>query len=161
MPPARSAEWIIPVLPGQAGGVGLLPVFAPEFSCEFGMARILVIDDERELRGVVVRFLVADGHEVVAAANGREGLQAVRREVPNLVLTDIIMPEQEGVETIIALRREFPDLPIIAMSGGSAGSGSFLKAALRLGARRTLEKPFGRVELLTAVREALDEANPA
>ncbi|MCH8809524.1 MAG: response regulator, partial [Proteobacteria bacterium] len=82
------------------------------------MARILIIDDEDELRSMLRQMLEQAGHEVTEAVNGAEGIRLYEQDRPDLIITDIIMPEKEGVETIIALRRADPDLPIIAISGG-------------------------------------------
>ena len=125
------------------------------------MARILVIDDDSAIRSVVRRGLERAGHEVTEAPDGDAGLKSFRTRNTDLVITDIIMPEREGVETIMALRKEFPALKIIAMSGGGGGSADFLSIAKKLGARRTLAKPFGHRELLDAVEEVLAEDGAA
>ncbi len=120
------------------------------------MARILIIDDEAELRAMLRRMLEQAGHEVTEAANGAQGLRLYEQDAPDLIITDIIMPEREGVETIIALRRADPELPIIAISGGGRlAATDFLSMAKKLGARHTLSKPFGRDQLLEAVSECL------
>ena len=120
------------------------------------MARILIIDDEDELRSMLRQMLEQAGHEVTEAVNGAEGIKLYEQDRPDLVITDIIMPEKEGVETIIALRRADPDLPIIAISGGGRLQATdFLTMARKLGARRTLSKPFRRDQLLEAVDECL------
>jgi len=119
---------------------------------------ILLIDDEIELRATVSRLLQRAGYEVVTAANGAEALATARFVRADLVITDIIMPEKEGLETIAELRREFPELPVIAVSGGGVvDPGSYLTIAQRLGADRALAKPFGFQELLSTVRELLDK----
>jgi two-component system, chemotaxis family, chemotaxis protein CheY len=117
------------------------------------MANVLVIDDEEQLRRLVARILRAEGHEVRVAANGREGLQMFREARPALLITDIVMPDQEGIETIIELRREAPEFPILAISGG--GEGVYLKLAAGVGATETLAKPFGADELVAAVERLL------
>ena len=123
------------------------------------MARILIIDDEDELRSMLRRMLEQAGHKVTEAVNGAEGIQLYKQDRPDLIITDIIMPEKEGVETIIALRRADPDLPIIAISGGGRLEATdFLTMTKKLGARRTLSKPFRRDQLLEAVDECLAEA---
>ncbi len=122
------------------------------------MARILIIDDEDELRAILCKMLEQAGHEVSEAANGAQGLQVYEQDPTDLVITDIIMPEKEGVETIIALRRADPGLPIIAISGGGRVEATdVLSMARKLGARRTLSKPFRREQLLEAVQECLAE----
>jgi len=120
------------------------------------MARILVIDDDTQLRTLLVRVLQQAGHEVADADNGRRGLALVAEYGPELVVTDIVMPEQEGLETIQALRRDHPGLPIIAMSGGAAyGSGAYLQMAGKLGAAATLRKPFDPEDLVAAIEAVL------
>lgn len=120
------------------------------------MARILIIDDEDELRSMLRQMLEQAGHEVAEAVNGAEGIALYERDAHDLIITDIIMPEKEGVETIIALRRTAPELPIIAISGGGRlDATDFLTMAKKLGARHTLTKPFRRDQLLEAVGECL------
>ncbi|GIX49050.1 MAG: transcriptional regulator [Candidatus Tectimicrobiota bacterium] len=118
------------------------------------MTRILVIDDEDQMRGMLRQALERAGYEVEEARNGREGLWRYRQAPVPLIITDILMPEKEGLEIIRALRREYPDVKIIAISGGGrTGNLNFLDIAAKLGAHRTLQKPFGLRELLQAVRE--------
>ncbi len=120
------------------------------------MARILIIDDEDELRSMLRQMLEQAGYEVTEAVNGAEGIQLYEQNTHHLIITDIIMPEKEGIETIIALRRADPDLPIIAISGGGRlDATDFLTMTKKLGARRTLSKPFRRNQLLEAVGECL------
>jgi CheY-like chemotaxis protein len=120
--------------------------------------RILIIDDEDLIREVVKEMLEAEGYIVSMAANGKEGLRVYQKELPDLIITDIFMPEMEGLETIRELQRGSPKVKIIAISGGGEkGMLSFLSYAKRFGALRALEKPFSREELLTAVRELLTE----
>lgn len=123
------------------------------------MARILVIDDDTQLRTLLVRVLDQAGHEVVDAENGRLGLAAAEEFHPEVVVTDIVMPDQEGLETIQALVKDRPGLPIIAMSGGAAyGSGAYLQIAQKLGAAATLRKPFDPADLVQAVDAVLAHA---
>ncbi|QEX21180.1 hypothetical protein FRZ61_11020 [Hypericibacter adhaerens] len=120
------------------------------------MARILVIDDEETVRGLIRQILAQAGHEVEEAENGAAGLAAMRLQAAELVITDIIMPEMEGVETVLALRKEFPDTPVIAMSGGGRTANfDFLATAKKLGAARVLQKPFRPATLLEAVAACL------
>ena len=120
------------------------------------MERIIVIDDDRNCRETVRRALVLDGHEVELAAEGEGGLRLCRAHPPDLVITDLFMPGMEGIETIRALRGEFPDVGIIAVSGSiRRGAGDLLTVALRLGAQATLDKPFDADVLLVAVRSVL------
>ena len=120
------------------------------------MAVILVIDDEQMLRRTLRVILERAGHTVVEAEDGDRGLAAFKAERPHLVLTDIIMPNREGAETIGEMRRLAPDLPIIAMSGGGSRGGElFLTLAKRLGASATLSKPIRQAELVAAVEACL------
>ena len=119
------------------------------------MPRILLIEDDDELRKVIAQSLEHAGHEVSQAADGRQGLDIFHVANFDLVLTDLVMPGKEGVETIIELRRENPDLKIIAMSGGMPRSSFYLNLAGHLGAQRTLAKPFTPTELLGVINEVL------
>jgi CheY-like chemotaxis protein len=120
--------------------------------------RILVIDDEDLIRELVKEMLEAEGYVVSTAANGKEGVRLYRMELSDLVITDIFMPEMEGLETIRELQRVSPTVKIIAISGGGEkGMLSFLSYAKRFGALRTLEKPFSRQELITTVAELVTE----
>ena len=120
------------------------------------MAKILVIDDSEDIRVLLHEALQTAGHSVVVAADGEEGLRSYREHRPDLVITDIVMPNKEGLETIMELRREFPSVKIVAMSGGTRGMViSFLPAAKKLGANYTLPKPFSLVEMLAVVDDAM------
>jgi len=90
------------------------------------MARILIIDDDDTLRGIIAKSLTHAGHTVSQANNGRKGVALYRSAPTDLVITDLVMPEQEGMETIKILHQSFPTLPIIAMSGGLDGSPLYL-----------------------------------
>lgn len=123
------------------------------------MAKVLVIDDEDDVRLVVGGVLRAAGYEILSAADGAQGLALLRdggRDV-QLVITDILMPEKEGLETIRDLKSEFPAIKVIAMSGGGkvVKSTSHFFTADELGAHAVLRKPFGPNELLDAVQAAL------
>jgi CheY-like chemotaxis protein len=121
------------------------------------MASILVIDDDNDLRTVICAILEDEGYQVDEASDGGEGLDQYRSRPTDLVLTDLIMPGQEGVETIMELRKEFPEVRIIAMSGGGrAEAGSVLGFANKLGASETLEKPFSRDVLLQTIEKVLN-----
>lgn len=120
------------------------------------MARILIIDDEPSVRELLLTMLMEEGHEVVEAADGKAGLRLLQERPVDLVITDLIMPEKEGIETIMDLRRDFPDVKIIAMSGGGIiQAQDYLGMAQGMGAHRVFEKPFGVGAMLTAVRELL------
>ncbi len=122
------------------------------------MKRILVIDDDAQVRQMLKQTLERAGYEVVDAADGAKGIKFYRDEPTDLVITDIIMPEKEGIETIMELKRDFPDVKIIAVSGGGrVDPGHYLEIACRLGADRTFTKPFDRVELLEAIQQLLDD----
>jgi CheY-like chemotaxis protein len=126
------------------------------------MARILVIDDDAQLRAVIRRILEPSGHEVALAGNGLEGAQMCRERGADLVLLDIHMPVANGMETLILLADIAPSLRIIVISGGSQSFDlDLLGSARLLGARSTLPKPFTRQELLDAVGRALAEPGAA
>lgn len=118
------------------------------------MKDILIVDDYLEFRRMLSRLLESAGYRVREAENGAEALQMHRSAPADLIITDILMPEKEGLETIRELRREYPDIKIIAMSGGGqAGTGTYLNLAEKLGASRTFIKPFEVLDLLEAVKE--------
>ncbi|PAW88851.1 MAG: response regulator [Pedosphaera sp. Tous-C6FEB] len=120
------------------------------------MANILIIEDDAPIRLLTCEFLRRAGHTIREACNGREGIELATRETFDLVLTDIIMPEKEGIEVIMDLRRKQPGLRIIAMSGGGRISANdCLSLAQKLGAKATLNKPFGGTELLATVAAVL------
>ncbi len=120
------------------------------------MTRVLVIDDEDLVRLTLRQMLEDGGYDVVEAENGRDGVDRQRDHPADLVLTDIIMPEQEGIETIVQLRRVSPEVRILAISGGGRiRNMDFLKIAANVGAHGTLAKPFTRDELLHAVETCL------
>jgi len=113
------------------------------------------MDDDDTVRVVLVKALKEAGHLVFAAENGREGMRHLTAIRPDLIITDLFMPEQEGLETIKELRRQNPYLAIIAISGGSNNSPAMLSVASRMGAVATLEKPFDLDMLLDTVEWAL------
>ncbi len=120
------------------------------------MAKVLIIDDDDMVRAMLVRALVRGGHTAVGARDGIEGVASFREDPADLVITDIFMPNQEGLATIMELRRGFPAIKIIAISGGGArASLDVLPVAEALGAHRTLRKPFTPSEMMEAVREIL------
>ncbi|MBA4135836.1 MAG: response regulator [Opitutus sp.] len=120
------------------------------------MANILVIDDDDIFRDVLVSALVHAGHSVRQATNGVEGLRMFHEQPAELVITDIVMPEKEGLDTIRDLRREFPTARIIAMSGGLAHDPRlYLHMAEKFGAAAVLAKPFNLAELNQTVNAAL------
>ncbi len=118
--------------------------------------RILIIDDDDQIRILLRQVMEWAGHEVIEAADGREGMIQQRKQQADLVITDLIMPEQEGLETITLLRKEYPLVKIIAISGGGRiGPDAYLPAAQELGADRVFSKPFDVRELATTVKELL------
>jgi DNA-binding response OmpR family regulator len=124
------------------------------------MANILVIDDDDAVRRSIRRALELDGHSIVEAADGWQGLLRFGERTVDLVVTDILMPNREGIETIIELRRRSETLPIVAVSGGSLTTdrdGVLLSADL-LGASRVLAKPFAVDELRAMVSGLLGDA---
>jgi DNA-binding response OmpR family regulator len=111
--------------------------------------KILVIEDDDQFRRIVAKMLSAEGHEIIGAADGLRGMELFREQHPDLVITDIIMPTREGMETIIELRRHSPTIKIIAMSGSFAPGDSLdvLKMAKLIGADEIIGKPFRAEEL--------------
>ena len=113
------------------------------------MARVLLIDDDDTIRSVLKRFLERDGYTVTEAADGNKGIAAFREQSADVVITDIIMDNRDGLETIVELRKLNPELKIIAMSGGGfMTSNACLDLASKFGAVATLKKPFLHAELL-------------
>jgi DNA-binding response OmpR family regulator len=119
-------------------------------------ATVLVVDDDAPMRGFIRELLTQHGYQVFEAADGQEGLQMFEGNPADLVITDLFMPKKEGCETILELRRRWPGMKIIAMSGGSRDGHDFLPIARALGAQRTLYKPILTDELLQAVHEVLN-----
>ncbi|HKP25885.1 MAG TPA: response regulator [Dongiaceae bacterium] len=117
--------------------------------------RVLLIEDDAPVRRIVRKMLERERHEVTEAENGRVGLDRLRESAFDLVLTDIVMPEMDGLETLIELRKDYPDLKVIAMSGGGrTGNMDFLGSAEKLGASAVLSKPFTIDVLATAIARA-------
>lgn len=122
------------------------------------MPTVLLIDDEPLVRATIRRFLERDGHAVIEAENGVAGLGMVEVNDIDLVVTDIVMPEKEGLEVIRTLRTDRPELPVIAITGGGGDASkalSYAEWADIIGAKVVLQKPFDREELTMAVRVAL------
>jgi CheY-like chemotaxis protein len=120
------------------------------------MARILVIDDDELVRSTIKSALELAGHEVAEASDGEQGVAAFAGGGFDLVVTDIIMPEKEGIETIIELRQHDPAIKVIAISGGGRTSNQiFLDVAKKFGAVDVLGKPFSPKQLLATVEKAL------
>lgn len=120
------------------------------------MAKILIIDDEAAVRDTVRASLEREGHQIAEAGDGRAGQAAFEQNPADLAIIDIIMPNQEGIATIMALRRRNPKLKIIAISGGGRTRNvDFLAIAKQAGAEAILIKPFSREDLLRKVAGCL------
>lgn len=120
------------------------------------VARILIIDDDALMRDTIEAMLEDMGHELVLADDGSRAIEAMKTKPADLVITDILMPGKEGIQTICELQQDYPDVPIIAISGGSRRGGeSYLPTAAALGAAATLEKPFTHAELIETVERLL------
>lgn len=120
------------------------------------MGRILVLEDDAKLRELLREVLEAAGHEVTEAPDGDVGLKQFKLAPADLVITDIFMPEKDGLEVIRELKSGFPDVKIIAISGGGGfETDTYLMAASRMGADRVIEKPFEMQDLLDAVQQLL------
>ena len=123
--------------------------------------KVLVIDDDEAVRSVIVRAFGRAGCDVRSAPDGRSGVKLFAAQPADLVVTDILMPNQEGIETIMELKRSVAPPKVIAISGGGTRGGQdFLKWAINLGADATLPKPFRTSELIHVARTLL-EAEPA
>jgi DNA-binding response OmpR family regulator len=124
------------------------------------MAKILVIDDEPSILLMIKKMLEKAGHEVDMALNGKEGMQIFENNKADLLITDIIMPEKEGLETIVEMRKKYPDLKIIAISGGGRISADgYLPGAKLLGANMVFQKPLMQKEFLEAISSLLKDLN--
>lgn len=120
------------------------------------MARILVIDDDAHIRTILRRMLTLEGHDVLEAPDGAAALEIQRQTPSDLVITDIFMPEKEGIATIMELKSDNPAIKIIAISGGARDKNlDFLELAKNVGAQRAFQKPFDREELITAINDLL------
>jgi len=133
------------------------------------MARILIVDDEEDVRIALKQVLERAGYEVTVAATGNEGLDVMKREGADLVITDVIMPGVDGIATAKKIREKYRDTRIIVISGGgrtapepyepdAISTRSYLASASKAGADQTLTKPFDRDELLRVVQDLLDES---
>jgi DNA-binding NtrC family response regulator len=120
------------------------------------MANILVVDDQKDICRVIERILQKEGHKISIAADGREGGKIFDEGTFDLLITDLIMPEMDGIELIMQIKKQKPDQNIIAMSGGGIGkSDSYLNIAAKLGVAHTIEKPFRANDLLKVVHEII------
>jgi CheY-like chemotaxis protein len=126
------------------------------------MPAILLIEDNEPLRDMLVGALSGAGYEVHSAGDGKQGMRLLKTQPVSLLITDIVMPEQDGIETLHLLRRSHPQLPVIAISGDSSRNAAlYLSISCKLGAVRTLQKPFAVSVLLEACAQALASAPDA
>jgi CheY-like chemotaxis protein len=117
-------------------------------------SKILVIDDDELVRLTLTRLLQKVGYDVLQAKNGVAGIEIYKQSRPDIVLTDMLMPDKEGLETISELKRLNPDAKIIAMSGGGQSQNmTFLQLARKVGAGQTINKPVKPVELFEAIKQ--------
>ncbi len=118
--------------------------------------KILLIDDDNHFREMFAELLKRNNYTVIEAADGKYATELFSEHLPSLVITDIIMPEKEGIETILDLKRKFKALKIIAISGGGRTNAmDNLRSARLLGADYTFEKPFENSEILKAIKEII------
>jgi len=121
------------------------------------MARILIIDDDAMIRDLLVNILEREGYETITAHCGKDGIKIYRENPVDLIITDLLMPEKDGIETIMELRQDSQNVRIIAMSGGGKiDPETYLQIAKTMGAIETIAKPFDRKELLKTVQELLE-----
>ncbi len=124
------------------------------------MRSILLVDDDKQLLDVMSEMLRMEGYDVAVAENGQLAVERLSDQAFDQVITDLIMPEKEGLETIADIRRHRHDMPIIAISGGGRlGPSDYLETAKFIGADATLAKPFARQELISAVSNLLPPAD--
>ena len=122
------------------------------------MANIMVIDDDPQVRAMIGRVLSRVGHDVVLAVDGEEGLRKFEGCRPDLIIMDLLMPGMEGIETTMAIRRQAPTIPILAISGAPEFAQAYLAMAMGLGATASLLKPFRAAALEQAVTDLLADA---
>ncbi len=121
------------------------------------MSRILIVEDEEYMREMLVDTLEKEGYDVSVAVNGVEAIKAIEEETFDLIVTDIVMPEKDGLSTILQTKRDNENIKIIAISGGdrSFTGSSYLQIAKNIGVERTFQKPFNSKEFLRAIKEVL------
>jgi len=120
------------------------------------MAHILIVDDDPWILKIFQQILEVEGHTVSTATNGQEGLEQLRLKVADLVITDMVMPIKDGLKLIMEMEREFPKVPVIAVSGGGVIEAErYLSLAECIGSVKTLAKPVGKQDLVDAVTAAL------
>jgi DNA-binding response OmpR family regulator len=127
------------------------------------VAKVLIIDDDAAMRRMMSRVLADAGHKVLEAADGRDGVRQFRSETPEIIVTDIVMPEQEGIQTIREIREAGSHVAIIAISGGGGGGDGalYLTIAEELGADAVLQKPFRLAELVAVIDRMLSRDSAA
>ena len=126
------------------------------------MALIMVVDDDRHVQLALRQIVESAGHSAIEAGNGQEAIEMFQEYRPDLVITDIFMPQTDGIETIRTIRRCQPDARIIAISGGYVGSGwNYLGSVVVLGADMALQKPFTLSQMTTAIERLLSRPVPA
>lgn len=124
------------------------------------MKRILIIEDDPITQELVKDILEEENYDVEVAGNGIDGLELQNSNPFDLIITDIVMPEKEGIETILEIKRDYPKVKLIAISGGASyGANGYLKMAKMLGVERTFPKPFERDDIVNAVKELLELKN--
>ena len=121
------------------------------------MAKVLVVDDEAPIRALVSKILIKDGHEVMEAENGQIACNLFSGANVDLIITDLVMPEKNGIEMILELKKNNPGVKVIAISGGVGFSGYFdlLSVARLLGAKHIIKKPFTVDDIRKAVNDML------
>lgn len=122
------------------------------------MMKVLVVDDELVVREMMMEMIKPAGYEVIEATNGKDAFEVCNNEHVDLIITDIVMPEKNGIDLIMNVKKEFPDIPVIAVSGGGGITGryDYLEIAKLVGAKNIIRKPFETHELRTAVSEAIE-----
>ena len=124
------------------------------------MTCVLIVDDDPCVRNAIKKILRNEAYEIIEAANGCEAVNFFRQTKIDLMISDLVMPEKEGIETILEIRQGFPDVKIIAISGGGkSNTDLYLNMAKDLGAQYILSKPFQIADLLNAVRKLLDQGD--
>ncbi len=120
------------------------------------MGKILIIDDESSIRKLLRAVFEKNGYEVIEAENGNQGIKVFKEQGADLIITDLVMPEKEGLETIREIIKSYPDTDIIAMSGGGViNPETYLKLAKKFGAKDAFCKPFDKNKLVARVKELL------
>jgi len=122
---------------------------------------ILLVDDDSAVRDSVAMVLLDAGFTVEQAENGMDAMRRLERQVPDLVITDILMPQKEGIECIREIRSLAPEVPVIAISGGGGGQADYLRMAGLLGAAAVMAKPFDPVALVELARSLVDKREAA